>query len=199
MQQQVLVWTLTEVIPDLNSYSIAIGEEDSIAPVAHLEYLTDGDGVLGVEGGVIVDVAGIGFAALVGFDDPNLGADNDDSMIMLFQVDLGLVDGLTVQATVETSSDATTDTLDIHGKLGYDVAAGDITVSPALEVSFSDPDLDADDNEELYAKVSVGISGLIDNVDFTIHWDSNDLNEVDAVSAGGDIMGQLVLDTKVSL
>jgi len=177
-------------------YTIAIGDEDSIVPSVGVTYKTDDpDGELGVSGGVMVKIAGIALSGNVGYyDTATTGLD------YTIALDLGLVDGLTVQAAFEEKDgDIETDgmAMGIYGKLAYDIAAGDLTITPAAYGSYDDPDTEVDDNEGLYAKVDISVSGLIDNTTFKLEWDSNDLFDNDGLTDG--VMGQIVLSTTVSL
>lgn len=181
------------------AYAIAIGEEDSITPSVGFMYLTDDpDGQMGISGGVNVSIAGIVLTANAGFYDTDLGTDGA-GLDYTVALDLGLVDGLTAQAAFEAQdADITVDGSQwgLHAKVGYEIA-GDVTITPSAQVSYDDPSTEVDDDEEMYAKVDVEISGLLENTTFHVEWDSNDLLDNDGGANG--VMGQVVLSTTVSL
>jgi hypothetical protein len=195
-------------------YSIMLGEEDSITPTVGVMFVNHADSEyseLGISGGVNVSVAGLVLTANMGFVDPSSEVDDDEVWAAQICLDAsGLVDGLTAQAAVELDGasdghlemgfpiDPYANYTAVHGKVGYAIASGDLTITPGAEVSMIDY-AEVDDEEEFYAKVYVTVDGLIDNVQFKLHWDSNDLNENDVDAAVYGPMGQIVLDTKVSL
>jgi len=197
-------------------YTIGIGESDSIKPVVALSYINEYDlytldpktfighaavDALGVSGGVEASVAGIKAAAYAAMFVPDL--DNSDTSLFATTVtaDVGAVENLTVQLALEMVSlidPAITDThMGIHAKLGYAIAAGDITITPSVQGSFNDPSDQVTDDEELFMKAEIAIAGLLDNTTFYLNWDSNELMDNNNAVAG-DTMGQLVFTTKVS-
>jgi hypothetical protein len=187
-------------------YSIMLGEEDSVTPTATIMFVNDSaaeDSAIGITAGLNVSVAGLVLTANMGTLDGSTETDDSETWAAAIALDAsGLVDGLTAQAAIEMDSANFLDDYPvytaIHGKLGYAIASGDLTITPAAEVSMMDY-TEIDDEEELYAKVYVTVDGLIDNVQFKLHWDSNDLMEHDADALAHGTMGQIVLDTKVSL
>jgi hypothetical protein len=200
------------------AYKIMIGEEDSIEPIVALTYTTEsetqtgyeseavGDGAMGVSGGLTANVAGIKATAFVGYQIPDLSGSDSNQLAFTVALDMGLVENLTLQAafaneTITTAGTVSGGVNEMHAKIAYAIAAGDITITPAVQVSYDDRDISvgAIDDEALYAKVEITVAGLLDNTTFSLRWDSNDLmdNET-AVPGDGDVLGQVVFKTKIS-
>jgi len=182
-------------------YTIAIGEEDSITPSAGFTYMTDLNGSMGISGGINASVAGLVVTVNAGMVDPDVTAADDAVLNLTVAADLGgLVDGLTTQVACELVDllAVGVPTMGIHGKVGYAVAAGDLTITPTAEVSYFDNDTATADLDLLYAKIDINVAGLIDNTTFNLGWDSNDLLD-NYNTTPTETMGQLVLSTTVSL
>jgi len=183
-------------------YKIMIGEEDSITPSAGLTYKTDGNGAMTVSGGINASVAGMVITVNGQYIDTDLVNDDVEELDIVAAANLGLVDGLTLLVALQMENAlgvTTVTTMGIHGKVGYAIAAGDITITPSVEGSYYDPTSTVSGTDEsLYLKADVNIGGLIDNTTFNLGWDSNDLMNNENVILG-NTMGQLVLGVTVSL
>ena len=191
------------------SYAIGIGDEDSITPAVNFMY-DFGEEAMGFGGGINAAVAGIVVTANASFADTDLSAtQSGESLNYTVAADVGgLVDGLTLQVAfgAYNTLGATVSTgIELHAKAAYALAAGDMTITPSFECSADDPNIDAaaEWDNSFFAKAAVEISGLIDNTTFKLHWDSNDLTQTEQAlgltGAGPGPMGQIVLDTTVSL
>jgi hypothetical protein len=193
-------------------YKVAIGEEDSVTPMVGVMYKTDYvGGEMGVSGGVNAAVAGAVITANAAWYDTELAADGSN-LDFVIAADLGgLVEGLTAQVAYQSVTVTTTyptNSMGIHAKFGYELAAGDLTITPSVEGSYDDPNtyntnpaFEAD--EELYLKADVSVAGLVDNTVFSLGWDSEDLAGHEPTKIAPDYkkaaLGQLVLSAEVSL
>ncbi len=181
-------------------YTIGIGEEDSIKPSVNAMY-DFGEEALGVAGGIAVNIAGISLTANASWADSDLNNPTyGDKLNYAIALDLGLVDGLTVQAAFGSKNEGPMSGIEIHGKVAYAIAAGDLTITPSFEASYDDANVDVDWNQHMFAKAAVKAEGLIDNTTFTLSWDSNDLTQIEQMqkSTASGPMGQIVLNTQVS-
>jgi len=181
-------------------YTIGIGESDSIMPIAAVTYDSGSNGNLWIAGGVDAAIAGIDITGYVAYNSPDLTG-TTSNLNYTVALNMGAVENLTAQAALEMTNAmagaATTTGMAIHGKIGYAIAAGDITITPSAQASYDDPDSTVTLDDALYAKVEVAVAGLLDNTTFYLNWDSNDLSDHEN-SVATEILGQLVLSAKIS-
>jgi hypothetical protein len=180
-------------------YKIMIGESDYVSPVAALTFLTDNDGAMAVSGGLEANVAGIKATAYTGYQIPDLSTPTTSLLAYTLALDLGLVENLTVQVAYANQTTTTNGSVsawvnELHGKLAYAIAVGDVTITPSAQLSWDDKTVYTG---SLYAKAEVSLAGVLDNTTFSLRWDSNDLSDEENY-VETHTLGQLVFKTKVS-
>jgi len=201
-------------------YDVVVSDTIKVTPGAAVDVKTQKNYLgLFTAGGVTASVMGAKVVANAGFSSVDTTTNvawplTNPAFAATVTADAGsLVPNLTAKAAFEWVDPLWNNTMDetyaIFAQLGYGIAVNEaVKVTPWLKVSYDNKDDttlaakkitstagDNDDND-LYAKLGVDVTGLLKNTTFTVKWDSNDLMQENVYNPLK--MGQIVFLSKVS-